>query len=94
MTDFVADDTVYFTVWSDRNCGPPLSTEYSGTVVDNNYEPTDADRVACGADYFELGLRYVVVDLHSGWRPNVVVAATELRTAPSPRPVHRNSGID
>lgn len=94
MTDFAAGDTAYFTVWSDRNCGPPLATEYSATVVDNDYEPNDEDREADETGYLRPGRRYVVVDLHSGWRPHVIVAATELRTEPTPRPVPRTWDID
>jgi hypothetical protein len=94
MTDFALGDTVYFAVWSDRNCGPPLTTEYSGTLVDNDYEPHDEDREADETGYLRPGRRYALVDLHSGWRPHVIVAATDLHTEPTPRPVPQNGDID
>jgi hypothetical protein len=94
MIDVAAGDTTYFTVWSDRNCGPPLASEYSGTIVDNDYEPTDEDRAADETGYLRPGRRYALVDLHSGWRPHVIVAATELRAEPTPPYVPRNADID
>jgi hypothetical protein len=94
MTDVAAGDTAYFTVWSDRNCGPPLASEYSGTVVDSDYEPDDEDRAADETGYLRPGRRYALVDLHSGWRPHVIVAATDLRTEPTPPYVPQNVDID
>lgn len=84
MTDFALGDTVCYTVWSDRNCGPLFAWEYGATVVDSDYQPTDEDRAADEDGYLRSGQRYVLVDRHSGWQPYMIVAADELRTEPTP----------
>lgn len=93
MADPAPGDTVFVTVWSGRNCGPPLATEYSATVVDNDYQPDDEDRAADETGYLAPKRRYVLADRHSGRWPHVIVAATELRTEPTPRHLPRNVDI-
>ena len=85
MADPAPGDTVYVTAWSGRNCGPDLATEYSATVIDNDYEPTDADRAAVKTSDFQTGQRHALVGLHSGESPHMIVTMAELRTEPSPR---------
>lgn len=100
-TPLAKGDTVYFSVWADRNCGPPQEYELRGIVVNASYIPTE-DISLEDSDAFDptvlycclrAGRRYVFVSVSEN-RPWVFVDATDVRTEPTPPYVRKAWGDD
>jgi hypothetical protein len=88
MPDLKTGDTAYFSVWADRNCGPPFEHELSGVILDDDYEPNDDDRAMDTIGYLEAGQRYMVVDIGDD-RLYVIAAQRDVRAEPRPPYVPR-----
>lgn len=83
MSKLVCGDTVYVTVWTDSNCGPGYRSEITGTLVDLDYVPTDADREYDQDDYLTRPGPFVLV-VPPRALP-MIVALNDIRIRPTPR---------
>jgi hypothetical protein len=83
--DLAPGDTVYYTEWSDSNCGPGYTWRQRAELVELDYQPEDEDNEVDPFGYLTMHSRFVLVRVSQPEERLVIVAAEDISTqAPPP----------